>query len=77
MGVRKLVEVTVEIKHHTDKAVLVSDGETECWIPFSLVEELKDILEDTTGLKVGIEDELAELETITIPEWLAIQHGLI
>jgi hypothetical protein len=69
MGNRKMVEVAVEIKVSTDKAILVSDGSEEIWVPISQVKELENVSD--------LEEAIANLEVITIPEWLAIQKGLI
>ena len=57
----ELVTVDVEILHQTSEAYKVSDGDLEAWIPISKVEN-----EDPT------EDGYIE-----IPEWLALQEGLI
>lgn len=57
------VEIAVEIKARTPKALLVSDGVTECWIPRSQIS-------DYSG------DEESP-ETIFISEWLAGEKGLI
>lgn len=64
-GNSDLVEITVQVHHKTDKAILVSDsGErvTAVWLPLSQIEvEMKD-------------HAIAE---ITLPEWLAMDKGLI
>lgn len=57
------IEIAVEIRARTDKAFLVSDGGNECWIPRSQISDY-----------VGDEDSP---ETIFIPEWLALDKGLI
>ena len=69
MGNKRMVEVAVEIKVSTDKAILVSDGSEEIWVPISQVKELENVSD--------LEEAIANLEVITIPEWLAIQKGLI
>ena len=57
------VEIAVEVKHDTAKAMLVTDGSVEAWIPKSQVtyEPLNNNKETT----------------ITMPEWLAKNKGLI
>lgn len=57
------IEIAVEVRQRTDKAFLVFDGKTECWIPRSQIS-------DYSG-----DDESPE--TIFIPEWLAHEKGLI
>ena len=57
------IEIAIEVKARTDKALLISDGETECWIPRSQISDY-----------VGEEDSP---ETIFIAEWLALDKGLI
>ena len=57
------VEIAVEIRARADKAFLVFDGKTECWLPRSQISDY-----------VGDEDSP---ETIFIPEWLALDKGLI
>jgi len=57
------IEIAVEVKARTPKALLVFDGETECWIARSQIS-------DYSG------DEESP-ETIFISEWLAVEKGLI
>ena len=57
------IEIAIEVKARTDKALLISDGKTECWIPRSQISDY-----------VGEEDSP---ETIFIAEWLALDKGLI
>ncbi len=57
------IEIEVEIKARTDKALLVFDGKTECWIPRSQISDYS-----------GDEDSP---DTIFISEWLAGEKGLI
>jgi len=55
------VEIHVTIKHQTAVAVLVNDGDNDVWLPLSQV----DIVED-------------EGKTLAqMPEWLAIDKGLV
>jgi len=60
---RKTVEIFVEIKRRAQKAVLVSDGAVEVWLPLSLID-----------IEPGNKYNQA---TITLPEWLAKEMGLI
>lgn len=57
------IDVHVDILRETDKAWLVSDGDREVWLPKSQV--------DTDGLEVGCSGP------IFLPEWLALDKGLI
>jgi len=57
----KDVEVHVTIKHTTDSAVLVNDGDNDVWLALSLV----DIVEDEGKIMVQM------------PEWLAVDTGLM
>ncbi len=60
-----LVDVTVQVHATTDRAILVSDdGEREkaIWLPLSQCE----VLTRPNGIAV-----------VTLPEWLALQRGLI
>jgi len=61
----KNIEIAVDIKHMTNAAVLVNDGTKEAWIPKSKIEDYTDELE--TGHSI----------TIFLPEWLALEKGLI
>jgi len=60
-----LIDITVHLLHETDRAVLVTDSTPEqgVWLPRSQIE-----IEpaDTGGLHV-----------VTLPEWLAMERGLI
>ena len=57
------IELAIEVVARTDRALLVTDGKEECWIPKSQISDY-----------VGEEDSP---ETIFIPEWLALKKGLI
>lgn len=64
----KLVDLTLEFRHETPRAYLVSDdGKTEHWLPKSLVE-----MGDPVGLNAT-----SEVREFTMPEWLAQREGLI
>ena len=58
------IEITVDIKHETDMAYLVSDGDNEHWIPKSQLQDDPEHISGTTF-------------TMIIPEWLAQDKGLI
>ena len=58
-----MIEFTAEILHETDKAYLLSDGTNEFWIPKSQIETAR-----------CIKDMNWEFE---IPEWLALDKGII
>jgi len=57
------IEIAIEVKARTDRALLVTDGKVECWIPRSQISDY-----------VGDADSP---ETIFISEWLAGEKGLI
>ncbi len=59
-----LVDITTMIFHQTDAAILVSDDATseKVWLPKSQCE---------------LEREEGRVYTVTLPEWLAIEKGLI
>ena len=56
-----LVKVTCTLKHETAKAILISADSQDCWLPKSLIE-----IE-----RLGEGDAV-----ISVPDWLAIKHGL-
>ncbi len=60
-----IVDIDVEVTARTAKAVLVHTGikEKAIWLPLSQIE-----IEET-----GI----GEIFTVTLPEWLALEKGLI
>lgn len=58
------VEIAVEVRRETDKALLVFDGKQEVWVPKSMITDQS-------------EDERGNVETIFLPEWLALEKGLI
>ena len=60
-----LIDVTVQLHHETERAILVSDDrdrEKATWIPLSQCE----ILKRPNGIAI-----------VTMPEWLALDKGLI
>lgn len=58
------IEFCGELRHETDRAYLVFDGKTEVWIPKSQVQ-------DCHQIGRGSEWEFV------IPEWLAIEKGIV
>jgi hypothetical protein len=60
-----LVDICVEIAAETDKAVLVHEGDKSkaTWLPRSQIE-----IEETTTRGIF---------TVTLPEWLATDKGLL
>lgn len=59
----KDIEIAVEVRMETEKALKIFDGNTECWIPKS---QIKDQCE-----------EKGQITSIFIAEWLANEKGLI
>ena len=62
----KVIEITVRLHHETEKAVLVSDtgvGDDAVWLPKSQVEVYET---DRAGNRI-----------LVLPEWLALEKGLI
>lgn len=51
------VEIAVEIKHVTDRAVLVFDGDNEFWVPRSLIEDF-----DPNDNVINVQEWFAEKE---------------
>ena len=64
-----LVDFEVQIKHQTSPAVLIFDPEDEdriktIWLPCSQIE-------------IEYKDQSERLATVTMPEWLAIEKGMV
>ena len=57
-------EIYYEYIHQTDEAVLICDGDKECWIPKSCIENSSDI-------------DFRYNTIINVEEWFAIKQGLI
>lgn len=59
-----LIDLSVILVHRTDKAVLVKETEDSepIWLPLSQVE---------------IDGEPGDIGEVTLPEWLAVEKGLI
>lgn len=62
----RLVDITVEKLHETERAVLVTDStpDNAVWLAKSLIEM------EPNALNAGLVD-------VTLPEWLATERGLI
>lgn len=58
----KLVDLELDLIHETSKAIMVTDGKVECWLPKSLIE-----MEETT---------VANRYTVTLPRYIAEERGL-
>jgi hypothetical protein len=54
----KLFDFAATLKHETDAAFLVNDGDKDYWLPKKLTEDNGD-------------------GTFTIPEWMAIEKGIV
>lgn len=65
MSNSNLIDLTVQVHHMTDRAVLISDtGETDdaVWLPLSQCE----VLQRPNCMAI-----------VTMPEWLAVERGLV
>lgn len=63
-----MVEVNVEVLVIRSEAVLVTDGDTETWIPYSLI---------GPGSDIGVDSNVGDGGTLELPEWKALEEGLI
>lgn len=66
MAKSDLVDIDVQKLHETARAVLVTTGlpDDAVWLPRAQVEIVK-------------HDSMPGLHTVTMPEWLAIDRGLV
>lgn len=60
---RPTVDIYCQIKHETDNAILIDEGDKTVWIPLSQVEEIP-------RKKDGY-------ATVVMSEWIATQKGII
>ena len=60
---KEMVDIFVDIIRETEKALLVTDGVIETWLPKSQIEIIE-----------TYKDNGADIE---LPEWLAIDKGLV
>jgi hypothetical protein len=60
-----IIDITVQLLHETDRAVLVTDSTPEngVWLPLSQIE-----IEPA---------DVGGLHVVTLPEWLAMERGLV
>ena len=63
----KLIDIAVELRHETSKAYLVHDGDGPIWLPKSQCEVYDN----------GVNNGGSKFVTVTLPEWLAREKGLI
>jgi hypothetical protein len=56
------IQIACMIKHQTESALLIDNGDQECWLPKSVVEV--DRLGDESAI-------------VSVPKWLASRRGLI
>ena len=61
-----IVDIDVEVVHRTEKAVLVHTGDKDSavWLPLSRIE-------------IEPNDAFSGIETLSLPESLAIEKGLV
>lgn len=70
MKTLKGVEIFCEIIRETPNALLINEGDEQCWIPKSQIIDMERTIRNTHR---GQHDTA----TITIPEWMAKAKGLI
>jgi hypothetical protein len=60
-----IIDITVQLLHETDRAVLVTDitPENGVWLPLSQIE-----IEPA---------DVGGMHVVTLPEWLAMERGLV
>lgn len=63
MAKSDLIDIVVIVKNETAKAYLVTDSKKQVWLPKSQIEIVKSRTDMTS--------------TVTLPEWLAIEKGLV
>lgn len=64
-GDTKFVEVDCDVRHATDSAVKIYDGDRELWIPRSQL--------DTPDDEIIVGEHM----TLLVAEWFATKNGLI
>lgn len=62
MNDRDEIDICVEFLKESDRAIKVSDGNVEEWLPKSQIE---------------YDGEPGDTITVTMPNWLALEKGLI
>lgn len=63
-----MAEIDVEVVARGEAALLVTDGDTKGWVPFSLIDDESDIDEKSSGGDTG---------TLIIPQWKAEELELV
>ena len=58
------VAIGCEILHSTDDAYLIDDGDSEVWVPKSVVDDIET-------------DNHGKINILYIQEWFALKEGLI
>jgi len=61
-------EINVPVKRHGEAALLVTDGDAEGWVAYSLINDESDITKDS---------DVGETGTLIIPQWKAEEIGLV
>lgn len=64
----EMVEIDVEVLKMTDNGVLVTDGDSEAWVGYSLISKDSDINEYSDEEDTGV---------LIIPDWKAKKIGFI
>ena len=59
-----MITIKLEYLHHTEQAVLVSDGSIECWLPIKF-----------TDFDPDYEFEKKKVISIQFDEWLALRRN--
>ena len=75
----KIIDLTLALHHKTALAVMVSetgDGAKAIWLPLSKI-EIHNLGKTCRGFDKRGQAESLPLFEITMPEWLAIDKGLI
>jgi len=63
-----LVDITVQILRHGDNSMLVTDGDIEDWVPYSLLGEDSEVDETSDEGDTG---------DIYLPQWKAEEIGFV
>jgi hypothetical protein len=62
--IKGMIELDLEVKHKTNNAFLVSDGDNDFWLPISQID-----WEEPA--------EIGDITTFYISQWLAEEKGLV
>jgi len=63
-----LAEVDVEVLVHGEKAVKVTNGVMVCWVNYKIIDDDSEVHEKTP---------VGTTATLVIPEWKAVEEGLV